>query len=110
VKIGLVLLLCAACAEDGGPKLDTVSPVAAGHGATVALMGQRLCQARPTCSGLGGEVQLGLDVPSYQAAIVSSTDERWEFRVPSIIPAGETQVIVIVSGRSSNALSFEVLP
>ena len=87
-----------------------MSPVAARPGATIALLGERLCLANATCSGLGGEVQLGLSVPSYQATIVSSTDERWEFVVPSIVPAGDTQLIVIVSGRSSNALSFEVLP
>ncbi len=77
---------------------------------TITLTGERLCLAEPTCMGLGGEVQLGLDVPSYRAALLSATDERWEFQVPSIVPAGDTQVIVIVSGRSSNALAFEVLP
>ena len=109
MKPVLALLLCA-CADDGGPRLDSVSPVAASHGTTVALMGERLCLAHDTCSGLGGEVQLGLDVPSYQATIVSATDERWEFQVPAIIPTGDTQVIVIVNGRSSSSLPFEVLP
>lgn len=110
MKLGLGVLLLCACADDGGPRLDSVSPLAAGHGATIALTGARLCQGQPTCAGVGGEIQLGLDVPSYQATIVSSTDERWEFQVPSIVPAGDTQVILIVSGRSSNALPFSVLP
>ena len=109
---GLVWIACAsvcACSDDGTPQLERVTPSAASHGATVTLVGRRLCLEQP-CSELGGEVQIGLAIPSYRAAAVAASDTQWEFVVPSIVPAGETDVLITVAGRSSNALSFEVLP
>jgi hypothetical protein len=45
--IGLALgLACAGCADDGGPRLESVSPSAARHDAMVAITGRRLCGPR----------------------------------------------------------------
>ena len=113
MKRELVVVACAllpaACTDDGGPRLHSVTPAAAGHGITVVLAGERLCLERP-CSELGGEVQLGLDVPSYRATVEGASDTQWTFRVPPTVPAGATDVLISVGGRSSNALAFEVLP
>lgn len=108
----VVVLACAtigACTDDGGPRLESVTPAAAGRGITVVLEGRRLCLERP-CSELGGEVQLGLGVPSYRATVTAASDTQWQFVVPSTVPPGETDLLITVAGQSSNALAFEVLP
>lgn len=108
MKLALVLVLCA-CADDGGPRITSVMPPAAPHGGTVWVHGIDLCEGRPSCHGLGGNVQLGLGSPSYQAPVVDATPEMWRFQVPDFVPIGETDVLLTLDGRSSNALPFEVI-
>jgi len=104
-----VLLVAACSADDGGPKLASASPASAAHGASVIVTGEHLCLSRP-CEQTGGTLQLGLAVPSVQAIVTDASDTRWAFVVPAAVPSGDTEIVITVNGRSSNALSFEVLP
>lgn len=105
---GFVLLLAACSADESGPKLASASPASATHGASVIVTGEHLCLSRP-CEQTGGTVQLGLGT-SVQAIVTDATDTRWAFVVPAAAPVGDTEIVITVNGRSSNALSFEVLP
>jgi hypothetical protein len=103
-------LATAGCADDGGPRLDSVTPPAAAHSATLTLAGRRLCGASGDCSHAGGEVQLGLDPPMVRVVVTSYSDTAATLVVPAAAPVGKTALIVTVNERSSNALDFEVLP
>ncbi|HEU4726601.1 MAG TPA: IPT/TIG domain-containing protein [Kofleriaceae bacterium] len=103
-------LVGAGCADDGGPRLDAVSPAAASRNATVTITGRRLCGARGDCSRATGEVDLGLDPPMVRAIVVSYADTRAQIVIPPVAPVGSSALIVTVDERSSNALDFEVLP
>ena len=100
----------AGCVDDKGPRLDTVMPMAAGHGAMVTLAGRRLCGETGNCETAGGEVTLGLDLPTVKANVVEYTDTRAVIVVPDVAPVGATQVVITVNERASNAIDFEVLP
>jgi len=110
---GLVLAALAGsgCAtDDGGPRLASVTPSAAGHGAMVILAGSRLCGVTGDCDTAAGKVELGLDPPSVQAVILEYADDRATISIPDVTPTGRTELVVVVNERSSNALAFEVLP
>jgi len=100
----------AACADDGGPRLASVTPAAAHHDETVMLTGSRLCGAQASCATAAGEVALGRNLPMVRAVVVAYSDTEARIVVPSLAPIGKTVVIAIVDERSSNALDFEVLP
>ena len=97
-----------ACANDGGPRLLTVTPASAPRSATVLLTGQRLCGGE--CTTAAGEVQIGTEPPMVRAIVVSYSDTAAEVVIPPVTPIGTTALIVTVDERSSNALDFEVLP
>jgi len=98
------------CADDGGPRLTAADPSSAGHNSLVTLTGTRFCGLHADCGSAGGEVALGLELPSVQAPIVSFDDTTAQIRIPDIAPVGKTQLVMTVNDRSSNALTFEVLP
>jgi len=100
----------AACADDGGPRLATVTPTAARRDETVMLTGSRLCGPQGDCASAAGEVALGRNLPMVRAVVVAYSDTAAQVVVPSLAPIGKTVVIAIVDERSSNALDFEVLP
>jgi hypothetical protein len=105
------LLWCAGCVDDGGPRIDRVSPAAAPAGAMVEVLGERFCadEAGADCArDVAGYVTFGLEPPQRRGQVVSWTDRRVEVVVPSSSPAGRADVIVTVDGRSSNAFDFEV--
>jgi hypothetical protein len=99
-----------ACADDGGPRLDTVIPAAAGRNATVTIAGRRLCGPSGDCTTAAGEVQLGLDPPMVRAIVTDYSSTTAQVVIPPIAPIGATSLLVVVDERSSNALDFEVLP
>ncbi|HEU0030964.1 MAG TPA: IPT/TIG domain-containing protein [Kofleriaceae bacterium] len=107
--IRLVALACAwsACADDGGPRLSSVTPDAAPRGAMVALAGTRLCSG--DCETAGGEIQIGLNPPVVRANIISYSDTAVEIVIPDLAPVGPTKLLVTVNEQASNALDFEVL-
>jgi hypothetical protein len=103
-------LLWVGCVDDGGPRIDRVSPAAAAAGATVEVVGERFC-AGAVGDGchvdVAGFVTFGLEPPQRRGSIASWTDTRIEVVVPAQNP-GRADVIVTVDGRSSNAADFEV--
>jgi hypothetical protein len=105
----LVTMLAGGCSDDGGPRLDAVMPAAIPAGGMVTMTGSRLCGESSDCSAAAGEVLIGLALPQTQAQIVSYDDTSALIVIPSITPAGKTDLIVTVDERSSNALPFEVL-
>ena len=105
----LALALAGACADDGGPRLDTVSPESAPRGAIVTLTGTRFCGSAGDCDNAAGQIQIGLDQP-VRAQIVSFGPTAAKISVPQVAPAGDTELVLEVGGRSSNALAFQVLP
>jgi hypothetical protein len=110
VRLEAVVLLLAGCTgDDRGPRLDSVTPASAAHGAMVQLAGTRLCGPTSNCASAGGEVQLGLDPPFTLAPIVEYSDVAATVRVPDLAEVGHTHLIVTVDEHSSNALAFEVL-
>jgi hypothetical protein len=108
--IRVAWLLVAACAaDDGGPRLESVMPTAAGRNTMVTLTGTRLCippANTDLCSPL--TVALGLDLPMIDAPVTSLSATTATFAVPDAVPIGATEIIVTADGRSSNALAFEV--
>lgn len=99
-----------ACADDGGPRLSAVTPLAASRTEMVTITGSRLCGARADCTTAAGEVVLGLEPPMVRAIVVDYSDTAARIMIPSVTPVGSTALIVTVGERSSNALAFEVLP
>lgn len=108
MTLGLAAL--AGCADDGGPRLETVVPRAANRNATVTITGRRLCGASGDCAHAAGEVQLGIVSPTVRAIVVSYSDTSAQVVIPPVAPLGDSVLIVTVNERSSNALDFEVLP
>jgi hypothetical protein len=102
-------LALAGCADDGGPRLDAVTPTMAARGAMVTLTGRRLCGASADCATAAGEVEIGLALPGVRALVVSYTDTSAQITIPAVTPVGATQLVVTVDERSSNDLDFVVL-
>ena len=103
-------LLWVGCVDDGGPRIDRVSPPAAAAGATVEVVGERFCAGAASAScheEVAGFVTFGLEPPQRRGLIASWTDSRIQVVVPAQAP-GSADVIVTVDGRSSNAADFEV--
>ena len=100
----------ASCIDDGGPRLDSVTPAAAGRGAMVTVTGRRLCGEAANCARAGGQIQLGLELPAVIANVVAYTDTSADIVIPSLASVGRTQLVITVNERASNALEFEVLP
>ncbi len=96
--------------DDGGPRLASATPSAAGHGAMVILSGSRLCGEAGNCDTAAGQVQLGLSLPTVRATVLDYTDVSATIRIPDAAPVGRTELVVTVNEKSSNALAFEVLP
>ena len=103
-------LVLGGCADDGGPRLDAVTPAASPRRSTVTLTGSRLCGARGDCATAAGQVNLGLALPAVRAIVVSYSDTTAQIMIPDAAPVGETALVVTVNERSSNALDFEVVP
>ena len=103
-----VLALAGGCADDEGPRLDAVEPRAAGAGSIVTISGRRLCGPTGDCATAAGAIRIGLDDP-VQATIIDYADTHAQIRIPSITPAGRTELVATVNERASNALDFEVL-
>ena len=106
----LVLLAAASCADDGGPRLDSVTPSAAARNAMVTVSGQHLCGATADCTHAAGEIVLGLSPPQVHTNVVTYDDDGAVLVIPAIAAVGATHLIATVDDRSSNALAFEVLP
>jgi hypothetical protein len=133
--LGLGLAL-GACADDGGPRLDDVTPASAGPGASVEITGRRFCGAAVArgqeidrwsersedhrllgprvplagaCLGVAAKIELGLNSPIV-AMVFTYSDSTATIQIPSIAMPGTTELVLTVDGRSSNALEFEVLP
>lgn len=106
--LGLAAL--ASCADDGGPRLLTVTPASASHNAMVTVTGSRLCGAPSDCANAAGEVELGLEPPMVRALVVGYSETAAQIVIPAAAPVGATVLTVTVNERSSNALDFEVLP
>lgn len=104
------LLAVAGCADDGGPRLEAVTPAAAPRETIVLLTGRRLCGLHGDCARAAGEIQLGWESPIVRARVVSYADTVTEIAIPSLAQVGPSVLIVTVDERSSNALAFEVLP
>lgn len=111
-RLGLAVLpiFAGGCAETSGPRLESVTPSAARRGELVAIAGHRLCGASGDCETAGGEVQLGLDLPTVRAQIISYADTEAEILVPDLVSVGRTSIVFTVNEFSSNELAFEVLP
>lgn len=103
-----VILLLAGCLGERGPRLTAATPAQARPGALVMLAGTDLCAG--DCAAAAGEVLVGLGARQLRAPIASYADTLAVIAVPSLAPAGATELVVTVGSASSNALAFEVLP
>lgn len=106
----VLLLLACACSEVAGPELRSVTPNAAPRGATVTLAGEGFCPraSEGECGVASGDVAFGLESP-IGAVITRWTATEIDVIVPTLAPAGPTEIILTTDGRSSGALGFEVL-
>jgi hypothetical protein len=100
----------AGCGDDGGPRLDAVSPASAPRGTMVTVEGRRLCGEPSNCETAAGEIQVGLELPAVKANVVEYADTMAVIVVPDLAKPGASVLIVTVNERTSNALDFEVLP
>lgn len=102
-------LMLAACSDDGGPRLDAVTPAQAAANATVTLTGRRLCGTAGDCGAAGGEIVIGLSAP-VRATVTSYSDTQATVVIPPAAPAGSTALYATVNDQASNAIDFRVLP
>ena len=109
MKLAALVVWGGGCADDGGPRLSSVSPASAGIGASVELRGDRFCGATANCADAGGHVELGITQPLVQAPVLDYADTSATIQIPALAPSGTTSIVLTVDGRSSNALAFEVL-
>jgi uncharacterized protein (TIGR03437 family) len=79
-------------------------PSPAAHGAVVTIAGERMCDG--DCTTAAGELTIG----DVRAPLLAFSDTSAQISVPSVAPAGTTEIVLTVGGSSSNALAFEVLP
>jgi hypothetical protein len=100
----LLLVLATSCAQTTGPHLISATPSPAAHGAVVTVAGERMCDG--DCSTAAGELTIG----NARAPLLAFSDSSAQISVPDVAPAGRTEIVLTVSGSSSNALAFEVLP
>ncbi len=105
--LGALLVVCA-CADDHGPRLDTVAPASVVAGGLVVITGARLCGESGNCETAGGAIRIGLD-KAVQANVLDYTETQAQLRIPSITPVGKTVLVATVNERASNTLDFEVL-
>ena len=98
------LVFAAGCAQTTGPHLLSVMPSPAAHGTIVTVAGERMCDG--DCSTAAGELTIG----NVRAPLLAFSDSSAQISVPDIAPAGMTEIVLTVSGSSSNALAFQVLP
>lgn len=106
----LLVVAASGCTDDGGPRLDAVTPAAAARNATVTLTGSRLCGPSGDCENAGGEVLLGISPPQISAQLLAYDASSAQVVVPNAAPTGPTDVLITVNDQTSNALAFEVLP
>jgi len=98
-----VAVLVAGCADDGGPRLDAVTPAAAGRGATVTLSGRRLCGTHADCTTAAGEVLIGLELPAIQAIVTMYGDTSAQIMIPQVAPIGSTHLVVTAKSHATYA-------
>lgn len=104
----LAVLAGPACADDGGPRLESATPAAARANDSVRLTGRRLCGG--DCATAAGEVVVGLTLPAVRAVVTAYADDAATIVIPPAAVVGASELVVTVGERSSNALAFEVLP
>jgi len=90
--------------------LSSVSPGSGAAGAVVTLTGEHMCGPTSDCSTAGGQIQIGLSLPAVEAQIEMFSDTSAQISIPTLTPAGDTQLVLVVDDESSNALAFTVLP
>ncbi len=105
----VALALAGGCADDGGPRLTSITPSSAAPSQNIELAGTRLCGPSGDCANVAATVELDAHPSTVDALPVSWTATLADVIVPSVQP-GTYPVIVTVDGRSSNALSLVVLP
>ena len=108
IRAVVALALAGGCADDGGPRLASITPGSAAPGATVELAGSRLCGTSGDCARVAATVELDAHPSAIDALPESWTATLADVIVPSVAP-GTYPVIVTVDGRSSNALSLMVV-
>ena len=106
MKRAAALLVAAGCASTG-PRLDSVVPALAAPGDLVQLTGTGFCGTTGDCATVAAQVELGVNPPYYQAAVMSWDVGGGQIIVPDM-PTGETNLVIDVNDDSSNALSFIV--
>jgi uncharacterized protein (TIGR03437 family) len=115
-RLCALLLVFGACAPTDGPQLDRIEPGAAARGSQVMLRGVGFCGSSTPTDDTGclptpsGAVDFSLHPPMVRATIELWLDDRIGVTVPASVAPGTTTVYVTVDGRSSNGVSFEVLP
>ena len=107
IWLGVALALLAACAEDPGPRLETVTPRMTPAGGIVTLTGTRLCGDAGNCETAAGAIRIGYDNP-VQATILDYADTAATIRIPQITPVGATVLIATVNERASNGIGLVV--
>jgi hypothetical protein len=110
MRRAVFVALVAACVDNSGPRLDSVTPSAAGRGAQVTLSGARLCGELADCATAGGEIQIGLNPPVTIAIVIEYSETSALIEIPQITEVGRTSIVATVNEHASNALDFEVLP
>jgi hypothetical protein len=106
-----VVFLVVGCGghTDYTPHLDSVNPTSAKAGGFVMLLGENFCGVLVNCTSAAGQIQIGLDNP-VRATILSYNDGSAQIQIPTVTPAGDTNIVLTVNDTASNALDFEVLP
>lgn len=116
MKLRVAAMGLAACTPAVGPAVDRVEPAAAARGAMVTVYGEDFCgdgraAGDGSCTTLPpGSVTFGLALPTARAVVSAWSDGAIRVTVPDAARTGETEVMVTVDGRTSNAASFVVLP
>ena len=110
IRVAAALALAGGCADDGGPRLTSITPVSPHQGDPVELAGTRFCGAHGDCTNIAATVMLGDSAPFFDAPAVMWSATLADVDIPLDAPVGKTSLVMTVDDRSSNALEVEILP
>lgn len=115
-------LLSFACddGDDPSPRIFQVLPDRAAVGEPIHILGEKFCGPDPKDVGNGGHCEVSVDLLVNLSGLEAFRPTRndlptfWdpeliETQIPGGAPTGVTKLVIMVRGRQSNAVNFEIL-
>ena len=108
MRLLVALAFVGGCADDGGPRLTSVTPASPAIGATVQIAGSRFCGASGDCARVTASLQLGASSPYIDAIPMTWSATLVTAQIPPAAPVGKTPLVMTVDGLASNELDLDI--